>query len=194
MYIVIGNILNVSTVHLNRIWHLIWRYLSKPVLGGHYSIPRGCPLNTGFTVLAPFRPGRRHFETWASQGGMNVTELPRNKQQRKSTRSRSFLYSGTGTGTVSKFFGMSNWKRMCTETRDKCRISYPVHNWSPSFHCYALKDGYHSYCNVIKSRDAVVRTDPAFIADEAIITFSPAKYLSNSLKWSFIAWSGILFY
>ena len=33
-----------------------WRYLSKPVLGGHpvlsghYSIPRGCPLNTGFTV------------------------------------------------------------------------------------------------------------------------------------------------
>ena len=57
-YIVIvsGSILNVSTVHLNGIWHLIWRYLSKPVLGGHpvlsghYSIPRGCPLNTGFTV------------------------------------------------------------------------------------------------------------------------------------------------
>ena len=55
-YIVIvsGSILNVSTVHLNGIWHLIWRYLSKPVLGGHpvlsghYSIPRGCPLNTGF--------------------------------------------------------------------------------------------------------------------------------------------------
>ena len=59
-YIVIvsGSILNVSTVHLNGIWHLIWRYLSKPVLGGHpvlsghYSIPRGCPLNTGFTVLS----------------------------------------------------------------------------------------------------------------------------------------------
>ena len=52
-YIVIvsGSILNVSTVHLNGIWHLIWRYLSKPVLGGHYSIPRGCPLNTGFTVF-----------------------------------------------------------------------------------------------------------------------------------------------
>ena len=58
-YIVIvsGSILNVSTVHLNGIWHLIWRYLSKPVLGGHpvlsghYSIPRGCPLNTGFTVI-----------------------------------------------------------------------------------------------------------------------------------------------
>ena len=56
-YIIIslsGSILNVSTVHLNGIWHLIWRYLSKPVLGGHtcrhYSIPRGCPLNTGFTV------------------------------------------------------------------------------------------------------------------------------------------------
>ena len=52
-----GSILNISTVHLNGIWHLIWRYLSKPVLGGHpvlsghYSIPRGCPLNTGFTVL-----------------------------------------------------------------------------------------------------------------------------------------------
>ena len=46
----------VSTVHLNVIWHLIWRYLSQPVLGGylvlsgHYSIPRGCPLNTGITV------------------------------------------------------------------------------------------------------------------------------------------------
>ena len=57
-YIVIvsGSILNVSTVHLNGIWHLIWRYLSKPVLGGHsvlsrhYSIRRGCLLNTGFTV------------------------------------------------------------------------------------------------------------------------------------------------
>ena len=52
-----GSILNVSTVHLNGIWHLIWRYLSKPVLGGHpvlsghYSIPKGCPLNTGFTVI-----------------------------------------------------------------------------------------------------------------------------------------------
>ena len=51
-----GSILNISTVHLNGIWHLIWRYLSKPVLGGHpvlrghYSIPRGCPLNTGFPV------------------------------------------------------------------------------------------------------------------------------------------------
>ena len=58
-YIVIvsGSILNVSTVHLNGIWHLIWCYLSKPVLGRHpvlsrhYSIPRWCPLNTGFTVL-----------------------------------------------------------------------------------------------------------------------------------------------
>ena len=56
-YIVIvsGSILNVSTVHLNGIWHLIWRYLSKPVLGGppalsgHYSIPQGCPLDAGFT-------------------------------------------------------------------------------------------------------------------------------------------------
>ena len=51
-----GSILNISTVHLNGIWHLIWCYLLKPVLGGHpvlsehYSIPQGCPLNTGFTV------------------------------------------------------------------------------------------------------------------------------------------------
>ena len=51
-----GSILNISTVHLNGIWHFIWRYLSKPVLGGHtvlrgrYSIPRWCPLNTGFPV------------------------------------------------------------------------------------------------------------------------------------------------
>ena len=58
-YIVIvsGSILNVSTVHLNGIWHLIWRYLLKPALGRHpvlsrhYSIPRGCLLNTGFTVM-----------------------------------------------------------------------------------------------------------------------------------------------
>ena len=53
-----GSILNISTVHLNGIWHFIWCYLSKPVLGGHpvlsghYSIPRGCPLNTAFTVPA----------------------------------------------------------------------------------------------------------------------------------------------
>ena len=53
-YIVIvsGSILNVSTVHLNGIWHLIWRYLSKPVLGGCYSIPRWCPFNTRFTILS----------------------------------------------------------------------------------------------------------------------------------------------
>ena len=49
-------VINASTVHLNGIWHLIWRYISKPVLGrhpvlsGHYSIPQGCPLKTGFTV------------------------------------------------------------------------------------------------------------------------------------------------
>ena len=58
-YIVLasGSILNISTVHLNGIWHLIWRCLSKPILGGHpvlsrhYSIPRRCLLNTGFTVI-----------------------------------------------------------------------------------------------------------------------------------------------
>ena len=32
---VAGSILNISTVHFNGIWHLIRRYLSKPVLGGH---------------------------------------------------------------------------------------------------------------------------------------------------------------
>ena len=48
-----------GSIHLNGIWLLIWHYLSKPVLGGHpvlsgrYSIPRGFPLNTGFTVI-PF--------------------------------------------------------------------------------------------------------------------------------------------
>ena len=73
-YIVIvsGSILNVSTVHLNGIWHLIWRYLSKPVLGGHpvlsghYSIPQGCPLNTGFTVnfKDKQKPVTRQRQTW----------------------------------------------------------------------------------------------------------------------------------
>ena len=52
-----GSILNISTVHLNGIWHLMWCYLSKPVLGGHpvlsehYSIPRGCPLNTSCRMI-----------------------------------------------------------------------------------------------------------------------------------------------
>ena len=64
-----GSVLNISTVHLNDIWHLIWGYLSKPVLGGHpvlsgpYSIPRGCPLNTGFTV---FRNSRLPSASWPS--------------------------------------------------------------------------------------------------------------------------------
>ena len=55
--IVSGSILSVSTVHLSGVWHLMWHYLLKPVLGGHpvlsghYSIPgRGCPLNRSFTV------------------------------------------------------------------------------------------------------------------------------------------------
>ena len=58
--IVSGSIINASTVHLNGIWNLIWRYVSKPVLGGHpvlsghYRIPRGCSLNTGFTVFMFF--------------------------------------------------------------------------------------------------------------------------------------------
>ena len=50
-----GSILNISTVHLNGIWHLICCYLSKPALSGHYSIPRGCPLNTGFIVFCQSR-------------------------------------------------------------------------------------------------------------------------------------------
>ena len=75
MYIVIGNILNVSTVHLNRIWHLIWRYLSKPVLGGHYSIPRGCPLNTGFTVIPKSREQNKHGRKNVSQKVTWTTEF-----------------------------------------------------------------------------------------------------------------------
>ena len=62
-YIVIvsGSIVNVSTVNLNGIGHLIWRYPSKtvlgghPVLSGHYSTPQGCPLNKGFTVMLKFK-------------------------------------------------------------------------------------------------------------------------------------------
>ena len=58
--IVSGSIINASTVHLHGIWHLIWRYILKPVLGGHpvlsrhYSIPWGCPLNAAFTVFRFF--------------------------------------------------------------------------------------------------------------------------------------------
>ena len=33
--IVSGSIINASAVHLNGIWHLIWCYISKPVLSGH---------------------------------------------------------------------------------------------------------------------------------------------------------------
>ena len=70
MYIVIvsGSIPNVSTVQLNGIWHLIWRYLLKPVLGGHpvlsrhYSIPRGYLLNIGFTVSQSWAPVQMHFK------------------------------------------------------------------------------------------------------------------------------------
>ena len=69
MYIVkvSRSILNVFTVHLNGIWHLRWFYLSKPVLGGHpvlsghYSIPRGCLLNTGFTVFKSCYPSTLHY-------------------------------------------------------------------------------------------------------------------------------------
>ena len=75
-----GSILNISTVHLNGIWHLIWRYLSKPVLGGHpvlgglYSIPRGCPLNTGFTVTSYYS----HVSKWrvTGRGTQGVNRKP----------------------------------------------------------------------------------------------------------------------
>ena len=39
-----GSILNIFTDHLNGIWHLIWCYLSKPVLGGH-PVLRSFPWN-----------------------------------------------------------------------------------------------------------------------------------------------------
>ena len=72
--IVSGSIINASTVHLNGIWHLIWRYISKPVLGGHpvlsgnYSIPRGCPLNTGFSVLL----WKKKLKAFSSQWSITV--------------------------------------------------------------------------------------------------------------------------
>ena len=75
--IVSGSIINASTVHLNGIWHLIWRYISKPVLGGHpvlsghYSIPRGCPLNTGFTVNTIWQKVKRHINHETQQPKLN---------------------------------------------------------------------------------------------------------------------------
>ena len=74
-----GSILNISTVHLNGIWHLIWCYLLKPVLGGHpvlsghYSITRGCTLNrfhcsilksqsVWFDVFYPFDKCMKRFQ------------------------------------------------------------------------------------------------------------------------------------
>ena len=98
-YIVIlsGSILNVSTVYLNDIWHLIGRYLSKPVLGGHpvyvlsghYSIPQECPLNTGFTVveimvmrLNDWNPESKfHFQTLES-GIRNPESATRNPESK----------------------------------------------------------------------------------------------------------------
>ena len=52
-YIVIvsGSIINVSAVHLNGIWHLLWHYLSKPVLGGHPVRAQSLNLSLGALVL-----------------------------------------------------------------------------------------------------------------------------------------------
>ena len=52
-------------INANVYLHSLWEYYKRfhysfewhltpgrhPVLSGHYSIPRGCPLNTGFTVM-----------------------------------------------------------------------------------------------------------------------------------------------
>ena len=46
IFIVSVSILNVSTVHLNGFRQLIWRYLLKPVLGGH-------PVLSGHYSLIP---------------------------------------------------------------------------------------------------------------------------------------------
>ena len=63
--IVCGSILNVSTVYLNGIWHLICRYLLKPVLGGH---PLLCPGGGGcvlpyITYTGMCRPTGSWFRT-----------------------------------------------------------------------------------------------------------------------------------
>ena len=44
-------ILNISTVHLNGIWHLISRYLAKPVLGGHPVLSGHCSVPQGVRLI-----------------------------------------------------------------------------------------------------------------------------------------------
>ena len=88
--IVSGSIINASTVHLNGIWHLKWRYLLKTVLGrhrvlsGHYSIPQGCPLTTGFTVTLNMTKSefmligsrRQKLNNLPSLPSLNVNNIP----------------------------------------------------------------------------------------------------------------------
>ena len=98
------SILNVSTVHLNGIWHLIWRYLLEPVLGGHpllsghYSIPRGCPLNTGFTVITepehtiwlPNNGEKRHVYAKWQTSDSSWEFLNRENEQIKTVQNHSY--------------------------------------------------------------------------------------------------------
>ena len=115
-YIVIvsGSILNVSTVHLNGIWHLTWRYLLKPALGGHpilsrhYSLPRGCSLNTGFTVVLSERP-------WH---GLHYRKF-------RERTSGARVEASTRTKTKAKAF----WKKWSKKTKTKSEsVNACMHN------------------------------------------------------------------
>ena len=125
MYIVIvsGSILNVSTVNFNDIWHLIWRYHLKPVLGGHpvlsghYIIPRGCPLNTGFTVF------------YMSKGTFVVTSYSLSPLVRFQNLGigiwNSALNNSWIPGTITEF-----WNPSFTDRQVICAIQNPRLSWT----------------------------------------------------------------
>ena len=43
---------------------------------------------------------------------------------------------------------------------------YPVHDVGPAFHRHTLEHGQHRKAEVVEVGDAVIRTDPAFLADQ----------------------------
>ena len=114
------------------IWHLIWRYLLKPVLGGHpvlsghYSIPRGCPLNTGFTVIGNSRMCHHCFSTHSfKECDAKRTRVTRSPSQH-CVKARVYARSGVKHTSYDKGYANTcspSAIDVCRDPSYKCEVS-----------------------------------------------------------------------
>ena len=129
---------------MNSIWHLIWCYLSKPVLGGHpvlsghYSIPH-CPRNTGFTVHVCAAP--MSWNLPSLHGKYFCAFL---LQRMRNDSLRECVCVGGGRSLIHSLHGQNQKSRssvfLCSRTKQKhwlCRLESSLLNNNYTIYIYS---------------------------------------------------------